>query len=220
MTIRGPSNILKSRCNLKLAPQSLNRITPLRRLPGPTTSIQIASTTPAQHRSTFAPTRPFHARPATAAMGADEDYEAFLNKANEDASGASASSAPSTKKASTKAVNTSSVPASLQNVDAFYTTDSDEPFEPVSLKYDGKKVPTAKQLGELIGKEEGVESISRKEFEAGGEYGEVVEAVEKASSGKIGFYRVELGGTRSEVWVVGVDGEGSLVGLKAVAILS
>jgi hypothetical protein len=152
-------------------------------------------------------------------MGADEDYEAFLNKANEDASGATASSAPSTKKASTKAVNTSSVPSPLENIDAFYTTDSDEPFEPVSLKYEGDKVPSAKQLGELIGKD-GVEGINRKEFEAGGSYGEVVEAVEGVTEGKVAFFRVELGGTRSEVWVVGVDGKGSLVGLKAVAILS
>ena len=148
-------------------------------------------------------------------MGSDEDYEAFLNKANEDASGASTQS---TKKSTSKSVNTSSVPAPLKKVDAFYTTDSDEPFEPVGLKYDGDKVPSAQELGDLIGKE--VEGISKKEFESGGSYSDVVEAVEKASEGKVAYFRVNLGGTRSEVWVVGVDGKGSLVGLKAVAIMS
>merc|ERR1712072_603097 len=111
-----------------------------------------------------------------------------------------------------------SVPAGLKKVDAFYTTDSDEPFEPVALEYNGEKVPSAQELGDLIGKD--VESISKKEFEAGGSYGDVVEAVEKASKGKVAYFRVDLGGTRSEVWVVGIDGKGTLMGLKAVAILS
>lgn len=155
---------------------------------------------------------------ALAAMGSDEDYEAFLNKANADSNEASAQSTSKTSSKKSNAVNTSSVPAALQSVDAYYTSDADEPFEPVSLSYDGTSVPSAEELGELIGKE--VESISKKDFEAGGSYGEVVDAVEKASTGKLGFFRVELGGTRSEVWVVGVDGKGSLVGLKAVAILS
>jgi len=148
-------------------------------------------------------------------MGSDEDYEAFLNKANEDVSGASTQT---TKKASSRSVNTASVPAGLKKVDAFYTTDSDEPFEPVALEYNGEKVPSAQELGDLIGKD--VESISKKEFEAGGSYGDVVEAVEKASKGKVAYFRVDLGGTRSEVWVVGIDGKGTLMGLKAVAILS
>jgi hypothetical protein len=152
------------------------------------------------------------------AMGSDEDYEAFLNKANADSNEASAQSTSKTSSKKSNAVNTSSVPFTLQSVDAYYTSDADEPFEPVSLSYDGKSVPSASELSELTGKE--AESISKKDFEAGGSYGEVVEAVEKASKGKVGFFRVELGGTRSEVWVVGVDGKGSLVGLKAVAILS
>jgi hypothetical protein len=145
-------------------------------------------------------------------MGSDEEYQAFLDKANSDVSGANTSTS---KPKST--ANTSSVPAALQNIDAFYSTDSDEPFEPIALEYDGKKVPSAKELGELIGKE--VEKISRKEFEAGGDYEQVIQSVEGTVDGSVGFFRVELGGTRSEVWVVGV-GKGGLVGVKALAVMS
>ena len=79
-------------------------------------------------------------------------------------------------------------------------------------------MPSAQELGDLIGKD--VESIGKKEFEAGGSYGEVIKAVEGETKGKVGYFRVDLGGTRSEVWVVGVDGKGSLVGMKAVAVMS
>jgi hypothetical protein len=41
-----------------------------------------------------------------------------------------------------KSVNTT-VPKSLEKVDEFFVSDSDEPFEPVSLKYDGEKIPSA-----------------------------------------------------------------------------
>jgi hypothetical protein len=73
-------------------------------------------------------------------MSSDADYEAFLNKANQGSSDAKATS--KSKSVGTKSVDTS-VPKGLEKVDEFFTSESDEPFEPVSLKYDGDKVPSA-----------------------------------------------------------------------------
>jgi hypothetical protein len=72
----------------------------------------------------------------------DEDYEAFLNKANKDVSG---SKSQSTSASKVQAVDTE-IPASLKKVDKFYTSDADEPFEPVSLKYSGKSLPSTGTL--------------------------------------------------------------------------
>jgi len=73
----------------------------------------------------------------------DEDYEAFLDKANQDTSGsgpASTTSAPE-KKVGTKSVDTE-VPKPLEAVEAYYTSDADEPFEPVSLQWKGEGLPS------------------------------------------------------------------------------
>jgi hypothetical protein len=52
-------------------------------------------------------------------------------------------------------------------------------------------------------------------------YKKVIDAVKKASSGALGYFSIELGGTRSEYFVVGVDKRGNrLVGLKAVVVQS
>lgn len=73
-------------------------------------------------------------------MASDEDYASFLDKANQDPSGGKPST-QSTKKASTKSVDTE-VPKVLEQVDEYYTSDADEPFEPVSLKWKGDKLPS------------------------------------------------------------------------------
>lgn len=69
----------------------------------------------------------------------DDAYSSFLDQANQD-TGASKVSAKS-KTAATKAVDTD-VPVTLQKVDQYYTSESDEPFEPVSLKWSGKNMPS------------------------------------------------------------------------------
>lgn len=74
-------------------------------------------------------------------MASDEDYASFLEKANQDPSGGKPST-QSSKKANTKSVDTG-VPKVLEQVDEYYTSDADEPFEPVSLKWKGDKLPTA-----------------------------------------------------------------------------
>ena len=69
----------------------------------------------------------------------DNAYSSFLDQANQD-TGASKASTKS-KSVATKAVDTD-VPVALQNVDQYYTSESDEPFEPVSLKWSGKNMPS------------------------------------------------------------------------------
>ena len=69
----------------------------------------------------------------------DDAYSSFLDQANQD-TGASKASTKS-KSATTKAVDTD-VPVTLQKVDQSYTSESDEPFEPVSLKWSGKNMPS------------------------------------------------------------------------------
>jgi hypothetical protein len=67
----------------------------------------------------------------------DADYEAFLNKANQDSSGGETTT--QSKGYGTKSVNTE-VPKALESVQEYYTSDADEPFEPVALNYDGDSI--------------------------------------------------------------------------------
>ena len=69
----------------------------------------------------------------------DDAYSSFLDQANQD-TGASKVSTKS-KSAATKAVD-SDVPVTLQEVEQYYVSESDEPFEPVSLKWSGKNMPS------------------------------------------------------------------------------
>jgi hypothetical protein len=72
-------------------------------------------------------------------MASDEDYSSFLDKANQDTGAGKATT--QSKKASTKAVDTA-VPKSLEEVEEYYVSEADEPFEPVSLKWDGDSLPS------------------------------------------------------------------------------
>lgn len=85
-------------------------------------------------------------------MSNDDDYMAFLNKANEDpskgssSSGKKSASATGAKMSQFKTTDSgASVPAVLRQAtkDAFYTSDADEPFVPVYLAWDesGKGLP-------------------------------------------------------------------------------
>ncbi|KAF2497614.1 hypothetical protein BU16DRAFT_525257 [Lophium mytilinum] len=161
-------------------------------------------------------TRPFTTTALN--MSSDADYASFLDKANQD-TGSSKPSTQSKKKVGAKAVDTA-VPKALEEVQEYYVSDADEPFEPVSLKYTGEGVPSADELGKLLSHDE-VESVGEKEFDPKGQYKSVLDAVKKAGSGEVGVFRVEHGSTRAEYYVVSVDAkEGRLVGLKALAVES
>lgn len=88
----------------------------------------------AQHPTRFPlPTRSFTT--STYTMASDDAYMSFLDKANADVSGDNSQQGSSVK---TETVHSSvSVPKALQSVDVYYVSDTDEPFEPVALKWDG-----------------------------------------------------------------------------------
>jgi hypothetical protein len=75
-------------------------------------------------------------------MSSDADYEAFLDKANQDVSGGPQASAASSRSKRIQAGSSKQVSAHLSSVDAYMTTDSDEPFEQFSLAFDGDKLPS------------------------------------------------------------------------------
>lgn len=72
-------------------------------------------------------------------MSSDETYGSFLEQANQDTGTSKASSTLNTM--NTKNVDTE-VPLQLQNIKQYYTSEVDEPFVPVSLKWDGSELPS------------------------------------------------------------------------------
>ncbi|KAJ9649413.1 hypothetical protein H2199_000188 [Coniosporium tulheliwenetii] len=144
-------------------------------------------------------------------MASDEDYASFLEKANQDTSSKRASTQSKTVK--TKAVDTE-IPPSLLDVEEYYISDADEPFEPVSLKWDGDGLPSSGYDGDIA-------SINQKDFDPQGQYKTVVDAVKQAGGGDVAFFRAEHGSTRIEYYIIGLDKKaGKIVGLKALAIES
>jgi hypothetical protein len=71
-------------------------------------------------------------------MSSDADYASFLDKANQE-TGAVEQQTSAKKSYGTKSVDTA-VPKALEQVEEYYISDADEPFEPVALRYDGSSV--------------------------------------------------------------------------------
>lgn len=79
----------------------------------------------------------------------------------------------------------------------------------------------ADDFKKLVQTKADVAAIKQKEFDPRGDYSRVVYAVEKAGGGEVGFFRVELGGTRAEYYIISVDEKGGkVVGLKAKSVES
>ncbi|KAK7921196.1 ribosomal protein L3 [Apiospora marii] len=167
-------------------------------------------------------------------MASDEDYMAFLDKANKDpsegyAKPASSGGAKLEFKATDHGVQ---VPAALKEVaqDAFYVSDADEPFVPVALKWDegGKGLPDEEEFAKLIAhpnpSSANVELQDPADWDPQGQYTKILEAVRKAGQGNdVRIYRVPKDGSRVEYWVVTTEGKGKdakLVGVKALAVES
>lgn len=149
-------------------------------------------------------------------MSSDADYASFLDKANQD-TGSAVAQDTSKKSYGTNSVNTG-VPKALQQVEEYYTSDADEPFEPVALKFDGSSV-SADDMKKLLGADKDVKEVDQKKF--GSQYKTVTDAVNKAGNGEVKVFRVELSETRAEYYVVSVDSDqGRLVGLKALSVES
>ncbi|CAG7556647.1 unnamed protein product [Fusarium equiseti] len=157
-------------------------------------------------------------------MSNDDDYMAFLNKANQD-TGASASTQ---EKAVFKAKDAGvEVPKAISNVckKAVYTSDADEPFEEVSLKWQGKNgLPTETEFAELINHSSpssaDIQILDPLSWDSHGKYIDVIEAVREASQGNdVRVYQVSRDSTRTEYWVVS-HADGKLIGAKALSIES
>ncbi|KAL4933559.1 uncharacterized protein BDV17DRAFT_287209 [Aspergillus undulatus] len=171
-------------------------------------------------------------------MSSDDAYMSFLDKANSDLdAGRSQQTTQSSSGARTETVDANvKIPTPLTSVDAFYVSDADEPFEPVALKWDGggRGVwPDSASFSKLISPESdlssSIETLSPSSFDPKNQYSSVLKAVRAAAvhdSGgdegavEVKVYRVETGSSRVQYWVVALDGEGLLVGLRAKAIES
>ena len=130
------------RVTLRHIAARVNLANDLLKLPSTTTSLEklypIGSTPRPSLPSFSRRIQAIEALPQVRTMS-DDAYSSFLDKANQD-TGASKASTQS-KPASTKAVDTE-VPATLEGVEQYYVSEADEPFEPVSLKWGGKNMPS------------------------------------------------------------------------------
>ena len=79
-------------------------------------------------------------------MSSDDAYGAFLDKANQDTG---ASTATTKSSAAQLKTTDTEVPAALQSIEQYYTSEADEPFEPVSLKWKGQNMPSESRLSTL-----------------------------------------------------------------------
>ncbi|KAG9242897.1 hypothetical protein BJ878DRAFT_535588 [Calycina marina] len=165
-------------------------------------------------------------------MATDEDYMSFLTKANADPDEPTSSSAPKRIQKPTKQVfkavdDGAVIPTRLKLVakDAFYVSDADEPFEPVSLSFKSStslpdKITFAKLIRHSSPEEAEVEILDAGEWDAQGQYKDVVEAVrESVKGGDVRVYRVRTEGARAEYWVLGMEG-GRMLGVRCLAIES
>lgn len=82
-------------------------------------------------------------------MSSDDAYMTFLKKANSDID-ADRFSQQGASSVRTETVDASvQVPAPLQSVDEYYISETDEPFEPVALRWEGAKRGTWPNAGTL-----------------------------------------------------------------------
>ncbi|KAL5363490.1 hypothetical protein BJX96DRAFT_178115 [Aspergillus floccosus] len=168
----------------------------------------------------------------------DDAYMSFLDKANADLNSARAEKARRTSVARTETVHMNvRVPAPLTSVDGYYVSETDEPFEPVALRWEGatKGVwPDADNLSNLISPNadlsSAIETISPSSFDPKNQYAAALRAVRAAASQASGgeeggvevkVYRVQVGSSRVEYYVLALNvDEGLVVGLRAKAIES
>ncbi|KAI0466359.1 hypothetical protein F4859DRAFT_497887 [Xylaria cf. heliscus] len=165
-------------------------------------------------------------------MASDEDYMAFLDKANQDPNEGHVKTQSRSKGEFKATDDGAQVPAAIQEAtkDAFYVSDADEPFVPVCLAWDegGKGLPDEEEFATLIHHPDpskaGIEIQDPADWDTQGQYKGIIDAVTKAGKGNdVRVYRVAKGGVKVEYWVVTTDGKGAdarLVGAKALAVES
>ncbi|KAJ5463974.1 hypothetical protein N7475_007109 [Penicillium sp. IBT 31633x] len=236
-TIQSSSQIQYPQTNLRFLHYSLHPTSPRTHIASAEHSTRHFPATPrpqAQARSSL------HSQSfstSTRIMSSDDAYMSFLDKANADVSGGQAPQGTDTVQ--TETVHSSlSVPKPLQSVDAYYTSDTDEPFEPVALKWDGAAKgawPSADQLSSLISPNtdlsKSISILSPSSFDPNNQYSSALDAVRAAavekdsgadqSAVELKVYRVEQTSTKIEYWVLALHApESRLVGLRAKAVES
>jgi hypothetical protein len=82
-------------------------------------------------------------------MSSDDAYSAFLDQANQDTGAHAPAASQKSSSAQLKTTDTE-VPAALLGVDAYYVSEADEPFEPVSLKWTGRDMPSESGFSFII----------------------------------------------------------------------
>lgn len=176
--------------------------------------------------------RYFSATLQPATMSSDSSYLSFLNKANEDPKSGdtpSSSSKHSTSghKSKLDPTTQSSFPESLQSIpeSLTYTSDTDSAFEPIFLNHASTSLPSVDEFKKALeadrsaGKDSVVEELTLKDFDPRDQYTEIVDRVKRAGSGGVKVFRVEVGATRVEYYIV-TTGDRSLVGVVTKAVES
>ncbi len=163
-------------------------------------------------------------------MASDEDYTSFLEKANQPTGATTAGTTSAFSKTHNQAdlsSQSSNIPPALKLLDATFTSESDEPFEPFAVPCSISSPPNAAEFAKIIKHEKGmggVEELSITDLDPRGEYAEVMEKVAEAAGnkGEVKCFRVDAGkSTKVLYYVVGLDREGGmLVGVRAVSIES
>ncbi|CAG7937592.1 unnamed protein product [Penicillium salamii] len=159
----------------------------------------------------------------TQTMASDDAYMSFLDKANADVSPKSQQGGIQTQTVH----STLSVPKALQSIQIYYISETDEPFEPVALKWDEAAKgtwPSPDQLSSLIAPDSNlsISTLSPSSFDPRNQYTAALDAVREAADGsEVKIYRVELTSTKIEYWVLGLHkAESRVVGLRAKAVES
>lgn len=75
-------------------------------------------------------------------MSSDDDYASFLDKANQETGVSGTRIASGNSNSAIGKGSDMDLPKGLQEVQQYYESEADEPFEPVSFKWDGKSLPS------------------------------------------------------------------------------
>ena len=156
-------------------------------------------------------------------MSSDADYEAFLNKAQSDRENAPTSSDSSNLHVAE--LQTEDVPNELHALHStskgtrVYTSDADEPFIPVSLKYEEDHDVDLKSFEKVTGTK-GAKEIKVKEWDPKGEYADVIKKVEEATKAKhVSLFEVDGKGSRVWFWIVAKEKGGKrLLGYRVLSV--
>ncbi|KAF5622573.1 hypothetical protein F52700_10546 [Fusarium sp. NRRL 52700] len=157
-------------------------------------------------------------------MSNDDDYMAFLNKANQDTGAGAATQEKTTFKTKDQGAQ---VPKPISDVckNAIYTSDADEPFQEVSLQWEGENgLPSESEFAKLINHSSPdsaeIKILDPLNWDSHGKYTDVIQAVREASQGNdVRVYQVTRDATRTEYWVVS-HADGKLIGAKALSVES